>query len=162
MGIYPTAISSSPKINIYGGHVTFNNCTAPFSRVNLDLSHFDGDYSVWKSGTEVKNPDDKVYTTEFTGKKVFEIRPTTVTGDNVIGSLEELDNTSTDNKNQDEGKNSSLVDSLVDSKASSKITDSKAFKTGENNNMLVIYILTSTVSLVCVAFVLRKGKSFNE
>ena len=155
MGIYPTAISSSPKINIYGGHVTFNNCTAPFSRVNLDLSHFDGDYSVWKSGTEVKNPDDKVYTTEFTGKKVFEIRPTTVTGDNVIGSLEELDNTSTDNK-------SSLVDSLVDSKASSKITDSKAFKTGENNNMLVIYILTSTVSLVCVAFVLRKGKSFNE
>lgn len=162
MGISPTAISSSPKINIYGGHVTFNNCTAPFSRVNLDLSHFDGDYSVWKSGTEVKNPDDKVYTTEFTGKKVFEIRPTTVTGDNVIGSLEELDNTSTDNKNQDEGKNSSLVDSLVDSKASSKITDSKAFKTGENNNMLVIYILTSTVSLVCVAFVLRKGKSFNE
>lgn len=162
MGISPTAISSSPKINIYGGHVTFNNCTAPFSRVNLDLSHFDGDYSVWKSGTEVKNPDDKVYTTEFTGKKVFEIRPTTVTGDNVIGSLEELDNTSTDNKNQDEGKNSNLVDSLVDSKASSKITDSKAFKTGENNNMLVIYILTSTVSLVCVAFVLRKGKSFNK
>lgn len=162
MGISPTSSSSSPEINIYGGHITFNNCTAPFSRVNLDLSHFDGDYSVWKSGTEVKNPDDKVYTTEFTGKKAFEIRPTTVTGDNVIGSLEELDNTSTDNKNQDEGKNSSLVDSLVDSKASSKITDSKAFKTGENNNMLVIYILTSTVSLVCVAFVLRKGKSFNE
>lgn len=163
MGISPTAISlSSPKINIYGGHITFNNCTAPFSRVNLDLSHFDGSYSVWKSGTEVKNPDNNVYTSEFTGKKVFEIRPTTVTGDNVIGSLEELDNTSTDNKNQDEGKNSNLVDSLVDSKASSKITDSKAFKTGENNNMLVIYILTSTVSLVCVAFVLRKRKSFNK
>lgn len=162
MGISPTAISSFPKINIYGGHITFNNCTAPFSRVDLDLSHFEGDYSVWKSGTEVKNPDNNVYTSEFTGKKVFEIRPTTVTGDNVIGSLEELDNTSTDNKNQDEGKNSNLVDSLVDSKASSKITDSKAFKTGENNNMLVIYILTSTVSLVCVAFVLRKGKSFNK
>lgn len=149
---------SSPKINIYGGHITFNNCTAPFSKVNLDLSHFDGGYSVWKSGTEVKNPDNEVYTSEFTGKKVFEIRPTTVTGDNVIGSLEELDNTSTDDKNQDENKNSNLVDS----KASSKITSSKAFKTGENNNMLVIYILTSTVSLVCVAFVLRKGKSFNK
>lgn len=164
MGKSPNAtISGSPKINIYGGHITFNNCNFPFSEVNLGLNHFDGNYSVWKSGTEVKNPDNGVYTSKFTGKQVFEIIPAVpVTSDNVVGSLEELDNTSTDNKNQDEGKNSSLVDSLVDSKASSKITDSKAFKTGENNNMLVIYILTSTVSLVCVAFVLRKGKSFNE
>lgn len=164
MGKSPNAtISGSPKINIYGGHITFNNCNFPFSEVNLGLNHFDGNYSVWKSGTEVKNPDNGVYTSKFTGKQVFEIIPAVpVTSDNVVGSLEELDNTSTDNKNQDEGKNSNLVDSLVDSKASSKITDSKAFKTGENNNMLVIYILTSTVSLVCVAFVLRKRKSFNK
>lgn len=150
----------SQKMNIYGGHITFNNCTKPF-RVNPNMGKYDGKYSIIINGSPVEETK-TVYTGELTGKKVFEIRPTTVTGDNVIGSLEELDNTSTDNKNQDEGKNSNLVDSLVDSKASSKITDSKAFKTGENNNMLVIYILTSTVSLVCVAFVLRKGKSFNK
>lgn len=150
----------SQKMNIYGGHITFNNCTKPF-RVNPNMGKYDGKYSIIINGSPVEETK-TVYTGELTGKKVFEIRPTTVTGDNVIGSLEELDNTSTDNKNQDEGKNSNLVDSLVDSKASSKITDSKAFKTGENNNMLVIYILTSTVSLVCVAFVLRKRKSFNK
>ena len=152
----------SQKINIYGGDVTFNNCKRPF-KVNPNMKDYNGEYDIAINGNLVDKTKEEVYTNELTGKRVFEIRrKVAVTGDNVIGSLEELDNTSTDNKNQDEGKNSNLVDSLVDSKASSKITDSKAFKTGENNNMLVIYILTSTVSLVCVAFVLRKRKSFNK